>query len=70
MVEGFTNPPNSPLFAWARNNSMYSTSHASCSEGSEQLGLAARRPQPSCLLVLEINASGVVRLLTFLEIGQ
>lgn len=29
------------------------------------MGLAARRPQPSCPLVLEINAGGVVRLLTF-----
>jgi hypothetical protein len=44
---------------------MYSTSRASCLEGSEQLGLAARRPQPSYPLVLEINAGGVVRLLTF-----
>jgi hypothetical protein len=49
---------------------MYLTSHGNCSEGSEQWGLAARRPQPSCPLVLDLNAGGVVMLLTFWKVGK
>jgi hypothetical protein len=68
-VGGWTNSADiSPLLV--RNNSMYSTSHGNCSEGSEQWGLAARRPQPSCPLVLDLNAGGVVMLLTFWKVGK